>query len=191
MSLTNYLKRCEKTIPGNSNRLFVAKFEEIDAITFDSNKITAITMVDTGSFFSILDANFDTVSYTSEGTANRGFFAEQTLAGWFYNKSPELDAVIDELRDAAVCGLVIIRQDGNGNYWLSGTSPVANLAANRPYLSVTTNFGSGQTIQDIEEGNRYEISFGRISGTEEYMLSGSATADAMDSGSAGFVNWPE
>lgn len=192
MSITNYFKPCEITIPGNDNRLFVAAYTDIDTYTFDVNNVlTAITMK-TDVDFHIIEADFDAVQFENTGTANRGFFSEQTLTAWFSNQKPELQTLLQELRDQTPCGLVIIRKDGNSRYWISGIAPVDKMGANRPWLSLETNFNSGMSIDEIEEGNRYELVFGRLSGTEEYPIeTGTASVSSkLDDGSATFVDWP-
>ncbi len=193
MSITNYFKPCEITVPGNDNRLFIASYEDIDSYTFDSdNKLTDITMK-TDKGFAIIEGDFDAVQFENTGTANRGFFSEQTLTAWFSNQKQELQVLLDELRNQTACGLVVIRRDGNNRFWISGIAPEDKMGSNRPWMNLESNFNSGLSIEDIEEGNRYELIFGRVSGTEEYFVedgTGSPSEKLAD-GSADFVNWPE
>ncbi len=191
MSITNFFKICEKNVPGNRSRLFVANMEDIASYTFQGKELESITM-ESQKHFAIIEADFDAVQYESAGQANRGFFCEQTLTAWFTYYRQEVLDLFDELRDAAPCGLVIIRQDGNGQYWVSGIAPLTKMGANRPWLSVETNFNTGMSIEDIDEGGRAEVIFGRLSATEEYLLedgSGSI-ALSLDEGDAAFVEWP-
>ncbi len=193
MSITNYFKPCEITVPGNDNRLFIASYEDIDSYTFDvDEKLTAVTMK-LNKNFAIVEGDFDAVQFENNGTANRGFFSEQTLTAWFSNQKQELQVLLDELRNQTACGLVIIRRDGNNRYWISGIAPLDKMGANRPWMNLESNFNSGLSIQDIEEGNRYELIFGRVSGTEEYFVAdGTASlSEGLAGGTAAFVNWPE
>ena len=192
MSITNYFKPCEITVPGNDNRLFIAAYPDVASITFDNDKqVTAITM-ETLKNFAIIEADFDAVQFENSGTANRGFYSEQTLTAWFSNQKAELQVLLQELRDQTPCGLVIIRRDGNNRYWLSGMAPADEMGANRPWMSLESNFNSGMSIEEIEEGNRYELVFGRLSGTEEYLIeegTGSLSL-AIAGGTADFIDWP-
>lgn len=192
MSITNYFKPCEITVPGNDNRLFIASYSDIESYTFDgSNQLTAITMKSQKGF-AVVEADFDAVQFENSGTANRGFYSEQTLTAWFSNQKAELQTLLAELRDQTPCGLVIIRRDGNNRYWISGIAPIANMGANRPWMSLESNFNSGMSIEEIEEGNRYELIFGRLSATEEYIVEeGTASLSlAIAGGTADFINWP-
>jgi len=191
MSITNYFKPCEITVPGNDNRLFIASYEDIDTYTFDGNLLTGVTMK-TDKGFAVIEADFDAVQFENTGTANRGFFSEQTLTAWFSNQKEELQVLLDELRNQTPCGLVVIRRDGNNRYWISGIAPEGKMGANRPWMSLESNFDSGQSIEDIEEGNRYELIFNRVSGTEEFFIEDGtdSVSESLANGSADFINWP-
>jgi hypothetical protein len=193
MSITNYVKSCgTKVIPGNDYKLFVAAFPDIASITTDTDGfVTAITM-EAAATFSYWEADIDSVQFTANGQSDRGFFSEQHLIAMFSRKSTALKTSIDEARGYTGCGLVIIRKDGNGKYWLSGIAPSAEMGANRPYLAMTTNFDSGASIENIEEGNRLQVDFSRMSGTEEYeLLAGDLSISSeIDAGTATFIGWP-
>lgn len=188
MSISTYVKSCSKTVAGNDFRLYAASFADIDTATFSNGSLTGITL-DGSEKFALLETDWDSMTFEANGTAGRGFYSEQSLTAKFSQKTPELDAVIDEIRDAIVCGIVLIRKDGMGQYWISGIAPAEEMGANRPYLSFETNFTSGTTIEEIEDGNVYSVTFGRLSATEEYPLSGSIVND-LNEGTAAFVNYP-
>lgn len=185
MSITAYVKSCDKIIAGNDNKVYLAPLDDVDSITATGGEVSAITMNATALFIPV-EADLDTVGFESSGTANRGFFSEQTLSMNFSNKSPELITLIEELRATAGCGIVAIRKNGNGDYFISGIAPVEEMGGNRPYLSIETNFNSGASIEDSEEGNMYTVSLSRMSGTEEYILD-STLAASIDSGTATFI----
>lgn len=188
MSISTYVKSCTKTIAGNDFQLYAASFTDIDTATFTDGSLTAITL-DGSKKFALLETDWDSMTFEANGTAGRGFYSEQTLTAKFSQKTPTLDATIDEIRDAIVCGVVLIRKDGMGQYWISGIAPVEDMGANRPYLSFETNFTSGTTIEEIEDGNVYNVTFGRLSATEEYPISGSIVTD-LNAGTASFVDYP-
>lgn len=193
--LTNYLRKCVKNVAGNSDKLFVAKLGDIDSVTFDaSNIVTGISMIsveDVEQKFAKLMTDLDSVQYTSSGTAQRGYYSEQSLIARFSQKSKELEATVEELLDGATCGLVVIRVDGNNRIWLSGIAPDSLASATRPWMSVQEEFDSGTSIEDSEEGNRYTITFSRNSATREYLITDEESgigADILD-GTATFINW--
>lgn len=193
MGVANYVKDCsEKNIPGSDHKLFVSPKPNIAGITTDVDGfVTAITM-ETDKKFAYWEADFDSVVYNATGEASTGFFSEQHLIAKFTRKTKALQDVVDEARAATGCGLVIIRRDGTGRYWISGIAPAAKMGANRPYHKLDTNFTSGENIQDLEDGNKYTLDFSRISGTEEYELEGGPTSIGLsiEDGTAAFIEWP-
>jgi hypothetical protein len=185
--ISKFAKTCSKTVPGNNYKLFVANVDDISSATFSNNVLTAISM-DGSTLFAELQADFDSVTFTSDGTATIGFYSEQSLIARFAQKTTEMEDFIDDLRDAAVCGLVAIRLDGNDRYWISGIAPLNKMGANRPYLTVETNFTSGEGISDIEAGNKYTITLGRLSATEEYMIDPSL-GEVISDGTATWIDF--
>jgi hypothetical protein len=188
MSLSNFLRNCSKSVAGNHERLFVAKFGDIAGATFTNGVLTAISM-DVDASFAVLEADLDTVQFTSTGTAGRGYFSEQNLIARFSQKTAELEIVVDELINASTCGLAAIRIDGNGRAWISGIAPLDKMVQNRPYLSITEEFDSGASIEAVDEGNAYTLTLGRMSATREYAMDASLAGSLLDN-SATFVNWP-
>lgn len=187
MSIAKYVKQTGKVIAGNDYKIFAAIFSDIIGATFSGNTLTALNL-DGSKKFGEIQADWDSVGYNAEGTSARGFMSEQNLTARFSKKTLQLMEVVDSLRDAAPSGLVLIRKDGSGNYWISGIAPLTKMAANRPYLSVQTNFNSGSSIEEVDEGNKYEITFNRMSATEEYPLA-SALGDTITNGTADWVDF--
>lgn len=196
MSISNFIKDCTKNIAGNQESLFVAPYPKVVGITLTDDEVSAIEMspavvdpvVPIGTF-AYLESDLDSIQYTSDGTAARGYFSEQNLIAKFSKKSKALEKTVSELTDSATCGLVAIRVDGNGKAWISGIAP-ATAAGNRPYMSVQDQFDSGEGIEDSEDGNRYTITMSRMSATKEYPFNAALTEDILD-GSAVFINWPD
>jgi hypothetical protein len=189
MSITNYVKGCTKIIAGNDNKLFLLPVANMDTLAITANEITAIALEATADGFSIIEADLDSVGYTSTGVAARGFFSEQSLVMQFSKKSTTLMTLVDELRANAGCGIIAIRRDGAGNYFLSGYAAVDEMAGNRPYDSVQADFNSGASIEETEEGNMYIVTLSRKSATEEYLLD-SILSGTIDDGTAAFIEWP-
>lgn len=187
--INNYLQNCDSTTAGNDRRIFVAPYGAIDSVTFDGeNKVTAIDMINTGATFAELQADWDSVGFEREGEAARSFVSTQTLTASFTNLNAELITLMEQLRGFTVCGLVILRKDGQGRYFLSGYAPVEKSAQNRPYTRIEDTFNTGTEITEVDEANRQTINFIRTSGTEEYMLDESLAA-TMDAKTADFVNF--
>ena len=196
MSISNFIKDCTKNIAGNQESLFVAPYPRVVSITLTEDEVSAIEMSELvvgppeipAGKFAYLESDLDSIQYTSDGTAARGYFSEQNLIAKFSKKSKALEKTVSELTDAATCGLVAIRVDGNGKAWISGIAP-ATAAGNRPYMSVQDQFDSGEGIEDSEDGNRYTITMSRMSATKEYPLDETLTASIIG-GTAAFINWP-
>jgi hypothetical protein len=105
MSITNYVKGCTKIIAGNDNKLFLLPVANMDTLAITANEITAIALEATADGFSIIEADLDSVGYTSTGVAARGFFSEQSLVMQFSKKSTTLMTLVDELRANAGSGI--------------------------------------------------------------------------------------
>ena len=189
MSITNYIKTCEKVIPGSGDKLFLAKLSNLDKITVVANECTVIDMNSTDKF-AYIQADLDSVSFTSSGTAEKGYFSEQALMAKFSKKTDALETMIEEFIDGVTCGIVAIRTDSNGKGWISGIAPLSKMAANRPYLSVSEEFASGESIEDVDDGNTYTITFGRKSATREFEIHEDMVDSLVKTKDATFVDWP-
>lgn len=185
--LNKWAKTCTKTVAGNNFRLFAGRLGDITSATFSGNTLSGLTM-DGSALFVELQADWDSIAFGDEATATTGFFSTQTLSARFSQKTAELEAAVDKLSDAAVCGLVLIRTDGNGRLWVSGVAPLAKMAANRPYLTLQSNFASGENLEDVEEGNKYTLEFTRVSATREFDIDPSFGATILD-GTATFIDY--
>lgn len=196
MSITNFIKSCTKNIAGNDHQLFFAPARMVTGITVTTGEVSAVTMSDavTGppaipaGLFSVVEADLDSVQFTSDGTAAKGYYSQQNLIAKFSKKSVALEKLVAELVDAATCGIVAIRVDGNGKAWISGVAQATD-GGNRPYMSVQEQFDSGESIEDSEDGNRYTITLSRMSAVREYPLDDTLTASVIG-GTAAFIDWP-
>jgi hypothetical protein len=175
LSIASFTRAATKTVAGSYDRLFVAAKKDIVTVTFTDNAVSAIAMA-ANKDFADLQADLDSVQFTSNGTGGRGYFSEQTMIAKFSQKSLLMETMLSQLIAGAIAGLVIIRVDSNGNGWISGIAPAASDLRNRPYLSVTEEFNSGENIEAVDDGNRYTLTFTRKSGTREYPIAAALTA---------------
>lgn len=189
MSISNYFRDCKKVVAGNYDKLFIANKDAIASITFDDKEVSAITM-EIDKYFGIVEADIDDTAFTTEGTAEKGYYSEQELIAKFSKKTSALEAQVNEFIDGATCGLVIIRIDRQGYGWISGVADDDNYFANNPWHTVTESFNSGESIEDVDEGNRYTITFGRKSATREYKLTDALVDSLTKDQDAAFVDWP-
>lgn len=186
-TISNYIKQVASVVSGSDHVLFFAKRADITAHSFDGSEIDGITG---GDAFKIVEVDIDKVHYTAEGEGGSGFMSEQSLIMTFSKKSANLVKLVKELTDGVVSGLVAIRKDRHGDYWVSGLAPAAKVAQNRPWMGIEVNFDSGEKLENWEEGNKYIITLKRTSATEEYPLD-TAQKAAMVGKTAAYVDWPE
>jgi hypothetical protein len=187
MSISNFVKSCERNVAGNSDILLVGRSAWVSALTMTQDKVSAITMASMQKF-AYLEPDFDSVKFDSDGTSMRGYFSEQNLTSKFSKKTTALEKTISDISAFSNCGLCAIRIDNNGIGWLSGVAP-ATAKGNKPYHSVQDTFDTGESIEESEEGNRYTLILNRKSATKEYELDALLTASILDK-TATFVNWP-
>ena len=183
MALTKYSKVCSKNTPGNS-KLFFAHIADIQSITVTSGQISAITMV-TGKKFVEFGAEIDTIQLTQEGKGKFAYFDSKKLIAKFAKKTPTLVSAKNELADAVVCGVVVIRVDNNGQAWLSGWD--ANNYGKRPYNQIDVTYDSGTKISD-EEGNVMTITL-TCESTSDELAFDTTINTAIVSGTATWIDY--
>jgi hypothetical protein len=194
MALANYLKVCEQSVAGSDYRLYIGVANDIATQSWSSETLQELTMNDdpAATYFSYVEADLDGVHFTAEGEGGTGFMSEQSLILKFRKKSKTLVEFVEKLRDKLPCGLVAIRKDGHNQYWISGIAPPARVGENLYWNKVETNFDSGESVENWEEGNLYTVTLKRTSGTEEFLVSSGAghLGEGLDDGDAAIVNWP-
>jgi hypothetical protein len=178
LSIASFTRATTKTVAGNYDRLFVAKKDDIESVTFTTEEVTAIAMED-GMDFADLEADLDSVQFTTSGEGGRGYFSEQNMIAKFSQKTLAMETLVSELINGAISGLVCIRIDRNGHGWISGIAPAESELKNMPYLKVTEAFDSGENIEAVDEGNRYTLTFTRMSATREYHIDAATTATIL------------
>lgn len=176
MSITSFTRLVTKTVAGNYEKLFIGRVEEILSTTWTTSQLDDITMkfVDgaTAPSYTVgaIEVDIDSVHFTSEGEATRGYFSEQTMIFKIAQKTTESEALIEELLSGSTAGLFVIRVDRQGKGWVSGISPTSDQFINLPWLTVADSFDSGESIESVDEGNRSTITLTRKSGTREYAI---------------------
>ena len=195
MSITAYNRKNAKTISGNKASVFIAKRTWIDTITYDADltkypEITALAM-ETGKTFKEIQGDIDGVMYTGEGQGGLNYFSTQTLQVKITAKSKLVEALIKELKEDDgddANEYVIIRVDEENNAWLSGISRSDLQGAEQPWATFRDPFTSGQSVEDVDDGNKYTLTWERLSGARESLLS-TALRDTILDGTAAFIDF--
>lgn len=187
MPIAKYLKTCGKNTPGNRQMVFLTEIENITSVTETTGKISAVTMKG-GATMSRIQADIDTVQFTSEGTFKTAAGGEtQNLIMGFGNRSTELEKLRTSLIDAVPCGIAAVWVDGNGRAWLGGVTVAAKEGKERPFNSLTSSFDSGLTITD-ENSAKYTLTLSRTSGYPVTEFDATLTS-AIIGGTATFIDW--
>ena len=183
MAIAKYSKVCSANTPGNS-KIFFAEVASITSITLTSGEISTVTMSGSNKFFQF-QADADTIQFTQEGVAKQSASETFKLTAKFSKKTKELIAAKQSLVDAVVCGVIVIRQDANGQCFLSGWNDVDK--GGRPYTGITVNFDSG-TVPTDEGMNAYTITLDGTNGYDELPFKSDINATIIG-GTAAFISW--
>ena len=183
MALAKFAKTCAKNTPGNS-KVFLAQVADVTSITVSSGEVSAVTM---GSSlkFGQFGADTDTIQYTHEGKGGTTYAMTYNLIMKFSKKTKTLVAAVDTLRAAIPCGIVAVRQDANGQCFLSGWNDIDK--GGRPYNTLTDSFDSG-TKPDDEGANSYTVTLTGMSGYDEIPFD-SALTTGIVGGSAAYLDY--
>jgi hypothetical protein len=191
MALVNYIPTTCKVTPGNRNRIYIAPASAVTAMEETAGEISTFTA--TADAFKVIQADFDSVQFTSEATFKTAGGYTQNLIARFANSAPKnLNALVDELRDIVACGAAIIWIDGGGNALFAGVSVAAKEGAARPFNQMATSFDSGVTLTD-EDLQSETLTFTRISKVRP-MPFDATLGDGIregDNTAAPFIDWPE
>lgn len=189
MAFTSFLKSCVRNTPGNQYQVYMCPVASITSITLTSNEVSAVTM-NGANVFQRVQGHLDQVRMAKVANATNNFNETQTLtmrfnkftsalATWFYGA----DGIVNQV----VCGMVVIRVDGNGQAWISGISPASVEGALRPYQKATINFDSGVAPTE-EDAAQPELVMERNGAAPEYAFDSTLNA-AIVGGTAAFINW--
>jgi len=186
MAIAKYLKTCGKNIPGNRKMVFLTEIANLTSVTETSDKVSAVTMTG-GATFKRVEAEIDSVQFTSEGTFSTAGAETQNLILGFGNRSTELELLRNELIAGVACGLAAIWVDGNGKAWVGGISLATKEGIERPFNQLQSNFDSGLTPNDTDAA-KYTITLTRLSGYPVTEFDATLTT-AILGGTATFIDW--
>lgn len=187
MSISKLIRNCSKNTTGLDFKIYVAPFQGIETASFSPDEeLTGLTM--TGVSFVELQADWNSVSLSTEGTTARSSSHTATLTAMFSHASSNFTKSLRELQNVINCGLVIIFRNGAGKWMISGIDPAERMGGSRPYLSLTHNYTSGEGIE-AEDGNSWTLEFVKTSGEAEFYLMDEALSTEMNNKTATFVSW--
>ena len=193
--LSKYTRPCGKNVPGNKSRIFIAHKRNVLSITATAGQsdasVTAITMrtASAGHQFQLIEADFDTVQFTSNGQGGTNYFRTQNIIGKFSALSKDLISLEDDLAESLPCGLVVIRCDNNGKAFISGISIPTKEGNERPWNKGTIEYDSG-TIPTDEGTQAMTLTLERMGGYGESPLNATLTnLINKNSATAAFIDW--
>lgn len=189
MAFSSFLKTCVKNTPGNRDEVYLCTKADITSITLTSEEVSAITM-ESGKKFKRFQGELDKVQFQTSAQASTVFSEEQTLTMSFSKKTKAFNVAIygaDGVIDQVVCGLIVIRVDGNGRGWISGISPATVEGKQRPYKRAEVNFDSGMSPTE-EDGAQPQLILKRTGQSPEYPLDDTLNA-ALVGGTATYIDW--
>lgn len=187
MAIANYIKTCAKNVPGNKYQMFVTEIANIVSITETSNEASGVTMTGGTATFKKLNAEIDSIQYTSDGTYGTAGGETQNLILKLGNRSTELEVFLASLKDAAACGFAVIWGDNNGKYWLMGASATAKDGITRPVNKVQAAFDSGLLITD-EGSSAYTVTLTKLGAYAPIEFNPTLTGEIIG-GSSAFISW--
>jgi hypothetical protein len=186
MAIAKYLKTCGKNVPGNRATVYLTELANVTSVAETSNKISTVTMAG-GATMKRVQAEIDTVQFTSEGNFSTAGGETQNLILGFGNRSTDLELLRAELIAGVACGLVAVWVDNNGKCWLGGVSIAAKEGKERPFNRLASNFDSGLVMTD-EDTAKYTITLTRTSGYAPVEFDATLTT-AILGGTATFIDW--
>ena len=190
MAIAQYLQTCGKNVPGIRRELYLTEASNVSSVTEAAGVITAVTITGgaTGNFKKV-QADLDSVQFTSAGTFKTSGGSEQSLNCRFSSPSVGLTTLVESLRDAVACGAVAIYVDNNAQAWLYGASGASKEGVLRPINEVETNLDTGTLITD-EDTQAYTVMLKRLSAYEPIPFNGTVNGYIIGgSASAAFINW--
>ena len=170
MLTANYIQTtCAST--GGILKLWVALYTDVTGSTAGTGlDISAFT--GTGSFFWKFEG-FDIGEYVETKTEGRGKGSYTQTLTLTFSAIPKL--LLDAVKDLTdECGLVLVWQDGDGNYWTIGYG-IAGAAPNKPMAAAITNV-VGTTPGAMTENQTEVVTFTAIAKEPKRKFSGDTTA---------------
>lgn len=188
MAFSSFLKTCVKNTPGVRPEVYLAPVASVTSVTLTSGEVSAVTMNSTAKF-KRWQADLDNVQFQSVGKNKPSFMSDQTLSLTMTKHTSALHTAIygtDGIMDSAVCGLIAIWVDNNGQAWIAGVSAAAQDGTQRPFNDVECNFDSGKAPTD--DSARPVITLKRTASTAELAIDSTITA-TITGGTATFIDW--
>jgi len=174
MAIANYVKVCEKNVPG-VNSLFYTEVGNIDTVTITDGEITAVTMGTATNFFHEFDADIDSIEYSWEGKGSKNYFGKQTLEAGFSKLTKDLLTAKKSLVDAINCGMIPIWIDGNSQAWMGWND---SEKAKRPWNNIEDTFKTGKKPSD-EDGGIFVITISGETGYDATPFNAALTASII------------
>jgi hypothetical protein len=164
MAISEYLKTCTKNIPGVRPEVYLNAISNITALTVTGNVITAMTVESgTTNLFQKVQADIDSVQFTSQGTFKSAGGYDQSLVMRLSKPRKEAITLTQQIRDQVVCGVAAIYVDNNAQAWLYGVNGATQEGFTRPINEVEISLDTGTLITD-EDAQAITITLKRIGG---------------------------
>ena len=183
MALANYVKVCNKNVPG----LLLLSFSpiaDLDVVTVTAGEITALTM-DTSKLFNEFDVDVDGGKLMMEGSGKGNYFQTNKIEARFSKLTKDLRIAKAALVDELACGLAAIISDGNSQAWLVGYSE--GELSRRPIQQLEAAFDSGQKPSD-EDAAAYILTLTQESGYDPLPFDATQSA-AIIGGTATYIDY--
>jgi hypothetical protein len=188
MAIANYIKTCAKNVPGNKYQFFITEIANVTGITETSNEVSAVTMLGGTAKFKRVNAEIDSIQFTSDGTYGTAGGETQNLILKLGNRSTALEVFLASLKDAAACGMAVIWGDNNGKYWLMGANATVKDGTTRPITKLATAFDSGLLITD-EGSSAYTVTLTKLGAYAPVTFDSTLTAKITTTMDAAFLDW--
>jgi hypothetical protein len=160
----------------------------ITALTESMDEISAITvMAGTANKFQRIQADMDSIQFTSEGSFKSSGGYEQALVMRFNKPRKEMVTLLKKMRDQVVCGVAAIYVDNNAQAWLLGANDSKNEGLTRPINEVEISLDTGVLMTD-EDAQSATVTLKRIGGFLPSPFNAALTTSITD-GTAPFINW--
>lgn len=151
MSILNYIKICEKNVPGNMH-LFLTEAANVLNVIVTSGEVSDIVMTGTTTFKEIQADQNGLIRLIKELGSQGKEYYEHFVNFVCGKASKELNILADSLSEASPCGIIAIVMDSNSQAWLIGWNETDK--GTRPLYLNSDNFTSGKDLTEAEGGKR-------------------------------------
>lgn len=186
--ITNYLRNTTVRFGGARPSLYLADATAPFTLTWSGDTVSAITITGTTRMHE-LQADIDSVTFTSEGEWGQSGFDTQTLTAKFGTATPLLNASLIGLKRQMPRGLWAIYIDNNRRGWLVGLAPAADDFHNDFFRTLSVNYTTGESLENVEDGNIESIVLTRVSATNKYPLTPALTTSIISNAATAFITY--